>query len=104
MKHLPFDSFEWDEGNKDKNLEKHGIGKEAIEALFHAQPFFTDDTRHSRQEQRFVAVGISGVGRWMMVSFTIRTIAGKRFLRPISARYMHAKEVKYYERIHQESK
>jgi uncharacterized DUF497 family protein len=33
----------------------------------------------------------------MIVSFTVRARAGARLLRPISARYMHAREVKDYE-------
>jgi uncharacterized DUF497 family protein len=33
----------------------------------------------------------------MFVAFTIRIRDGKQFVRPISARYMHAKEIEGYE-------
>lgn len=33
----------------------------------------------------------------MFVAFTLRVKAGLRLIRPISARYMHAKEAKRYE-------
>jgi uncharacterized protein len=34
----------------------------------------------------------------MFVAFTLREKTGKQFVRPISARYMHLKEVEFYEK------
>lgn len=34
----------------------------------------------------------------MFLVFTIRERHGERFIRPISARYMHQKEIEHYER------
>ena len=36
-------------------------------------------------------------GRPLFVAFTIRVKGRQRFVRPISARYMHAKEIESYE-------
>jgi uncharacterized DUF497 family protein len=33
----------------------------------------------------------------VLVAFTYRVIEKQRFIRPISARFMHAKEIKHYE-------
>jgi uncharacterized protein len=43
-------------------------------------------------------VGRNPDGRHVFIVFTIREKDGKRFLRPISARYMHQKEIDHYER------
>lgn len=98
MTEFHFDRFDWDAGNETKSQQKHGVSKETVEGLFRNNPHFSDDPRHSGQEQRILAIGVSREGRWMVVAFTIRSKGGKRFLRPISARYMHAKEVKRYEK------
>ena len=54
------------------------------------------DRKHSADEDRFIAVGRI-TGRPVFVAFTIRVgIEGKdkrRFICPVSARFMHAKEV-----------
>ena len=34
----------------------------------------------------------------VLIVFTLRLRAGETFVRPISARYMHAKEIKHYEK------
>ncbi len=54
------------------------------------------DVRHSAGEVRLIAVGRNVAGRPMFVAFTIRTRQGRRLPRPISARYMHAKEIGAY--------
>ena len=98
MVELHFDSFDWDEGNRTKSLKKHGLNESAIEAFFETGPTIADDVKHSGHEPRFLAVGKNPEGRWMIVSFTLRAQAGRHCLRPISARYMHAREVKDYEK------
>lgn len=104
MSNIDFEGFDWDEGNETKSLQKHGVTQDAIEALFASDSFIMDDPRHSAQEHRLLAVGITKEGRWVVVAFTFRTVAGKKSIRPISARYMHDKEVKRYEKIYQEPK
>ncbi|MCB1555787.1 MAG: BrnT family toxin [Alphaproteobacteria bacterium] len=46
-------------------------------------------------EPRYIAVGLIN-RRPAFVAFTLRSRNGKRLARPISARYMHAKEAKNY--------
>jgi uncharacterized DUF497 family protein len=53
---------------------------------------------HSRREERFKAIGLANKGRHVFVVFTIRERGGDRLIRPISARYMHRKEVEHYEK------
>jgi len=55
------------------------------------------DQAHSLTESRLKAVGKTEAGRHVFLVFTIRERQGKRYIRPISARYMHKKEVEHYE-------
>ena len=98
MAELDYDNFDWDKGNATKNLAKHGVSKETIEAFFRNKPILAEDPKHSNKEQRQLAVGRTEDGRWMVASFTIRIKDGQRLVRPISARYMHAKELSDYEK------
>jgi hypothetical protein len=88
--------FDWDEGNRTK-CARHGVPPAEIEALLRGNPRVAPDVRHSDVEDRLIALGRNAMGRPMFVAFTIRTKEGRQFIRPITARYMHAKEVKAYE-------
>ena len=91
-----FDEIEWDEGNRHK-CGKHGVSVDEIEYALRGLPLIVEDPSHSTQEQRFRAIGRNEAGRPIFVVFTVRQ-RGERFLaRPISARYMHSKEVRFYE-------
>jgi uncharacterized DUF497 family protein len=89
--------FDWDHGNWPK-CGKHGVTQSAIETLFLNNPAIYPDLEHSRIERRFLAIGQDEDNRWMLVAFTLRTIADEKRIRPISARYMHAREIEHYER------
>jgi len=52
---------------------------------------------HSVSETRFLDIGRIASGRHVLVAFTYREIRKQRFIRPISARFMHTKEIKHYE-------
>jgi hypothetical protein len=88
--------FEWDLANRDK-CRKHGVSVAAIEAAFHRPIAVFPDPGHSRAEERFKAIGRTDEGRHVLIVFTLRTYEGQTLITPISARVMHAKEVKYYE-------
>jgi len=45
-----------------------------------------------------IAVGRTSAGRPMFVAFALRTKNRRRFIRPVTARYMHAKEIAAYEK------
>jgi uncharacterized protein len=88
--------FDWDAGNREK-CRKHGVSLAAIEALFHRPVALYRDQAHSRDEERFKAIGKTDAGRSVVIVFTIRQRAGESFVRPISARFMHTKEIANYE-------
>jgi len=44
------------------------------------------------------AIGTTDTGRRVLIVFTLRLGDGATFIRPISARYMHKKEIDYYEK------
>ena len=78
--------------------QQHGVSVEEIEALFDAPLLIVPDAAHSKSEARSWAIGKSSAGRIIFIVFTIRLKKGRRLIRPISARYMHAKEVTSYEK------
>ena len=99
------DGFDWDIGNAAK-CEQHGLSREAIEAVFRAGPRVAPDMAHLVAEQRLIAIGVipaglEGEGRAVYIAFTIREQNGVRLIRPISARFMHAKEQRRYEQSRQ---
>jgi uncharacterized DUF497 family protein len=65
--------------------------------LFAGTPYVAPDPRHSALEDRFLAVGRNAAQRPMFVAFALRERNGAVFIRPISARYMHKKEIDAYE-------
>jgi uncharacterized DUF497 family protein len=86
-----FAGLDWDDANFDK-CQKHGVSVEEIEAMFAGEPSYSPDVAHSIVEQRYLATGRTAQGRSIYVVFTVRERNGRRFVRPISARFMHAKE------------
>ena len=66
--------------------------------MFRSSVAVLPDPLHWKSEERFKAIGRSDDGRWIFVVFTLRPRRGKRLVRPISARFMHEKEVKHYEK------
>ena len=88
--------FNWDSGNVGK-CNKHGISCAAIEDLFYREIWIGPDLKHSKQEERYLAIGRAANGRPVIVAFALRENSGECFIRPISARYMHKKELERYE-------
>ncbi|HRK95122.1 MAG TPA: BrnT family toxin [Rhodospirillales bacterium] len=87
--------FQWDDGNWPK-CGKHGLEREDIESVFRLAPAVHPDPKHSSMEARLLAIGQGGSGRWILVAFTLRSRNGGTYIRPISARYMHDREVAHY--------
>jgi len=86
--------FEWDEGNKHKNLLKHRISIEECEQIFGRDDFITfTDTKHSYKEPRYVIFGKNKQEKILSIAFTIRG----RKIRIISARPAGNRERKLYE-------
>jgi len=89
--------FDWDRGNRAK-CRKHGVSADEIESLFLRPVMILPDEAHSLTESRLKAIGRTAAGRHVFFVFTIREKQGKQYIRPISARYMHSKEVEHYEK------
>lgn len=86
--------FDWDKGNWPK-CGKHGVSRAEIEEVFTGAPAVETDP--FPEEVRMRAIGKSAAGRYVFVVFMLRKIDGQMKLRPISARYMHEKEIAHYE-------
>ena len=94
MNHV--NGFDWDEGNRDK-CQKHGVPLVIIEAAFSRPIDILPDLKHSNHEMRFLAIGKTEEGRGVFICFTLRRQDRNVLIRPISARFMNAKEVAYYD-------
>lgn len=90
-----FEGVDWDSGNWPK-CGKHGVSREEIEDALTHDALIAPDPAHSSEEDRFIAVGRNQSGRPIFIVVTFRQVNGRRLVRPISARYMHAKEAKNY--------
>ena len=93
---MKIDGFDWDEGNIDK-CEKHGVSIQEIELVFEHDPLIFINKKHPDEEQRYTAVDLENK-RSIYIIYTIRIRQLRMVIRPISARYMHEKEKKYYEK------
>ncbi len=86
--------FEWNDGNRDKNWEKHSVTDFECEEVFFNQPIvIRHDPKHSRREARYYALGRTDQARLLFVAFTVR----RSLIRVISAREMTRKERRIYE-------
>jgi uncharacterized protein len=86
--------FEWDAAKAAANLAKHGVGfPEAMGVFGDPLEVTIADPAHSRQEARFVSVGLSEAGRLLVVVYTERE--GR--IRIISAREAAPRERRHYE-------
>ncbi len=79
---MKISGFDWDEGNWPK-CGKHGVSREEIEAMLLGQPAVT--------------IGKTPAGRYVFLVFMVRKQGTTALLRPISARFMHQKEVDHHE-------
>jgi len=87
--------FDWDAGNWPK-CGKHGVSREEIEQVLADTPFVMTDPFPN--EPRWRAIGKTRQGRYVFLVFMLLKTGDTSKIRPISARYMHPKEVDHYER------
>ena len=89
-------SFEWDSTKAQSNLSKHGISFDEAKSVFsdeHARVIY--DENHSKDEDRFVILGMSERLRILVVVHCFRQDNG--VVRIISARKATQNEQKQYE-------
>lgn len=91
---MRIEGFDWDEGNREKNLDKHGVSLKECEEVFFNTPFkIAEDPKHSQKEKRYSILGKTDKERFLSIVFTIR----KEMIRVISARNQSRKERRQYE-------
>lgn len=96
MVYIKISEIEWDDGNRLK-CQKHGVSLAEVEhILLCDRTRILDDVSHSSAEKHYIAVGCTAQNRWVFVAYTFRSTMGIISIRPISARYMHDKEVQNY--------
>jgi uncharacterized protein len=96
---MQFEGFHWDTGNRTK-CQKHGLSIAEIESVFGLPVLVLPDKENPQGERRFRAIGMTAAGRHAFVVFALREHKGRLLLRPISARYMHKREVEHYEKTY----
>lgn len=85
--------FEWDTGNADKNLIRHGVrNEECEEVFFDPGKRVLRDPLHSEKEKRYIIIGETKKQRILFIVFTAR----KKKIRVISARDLNKKELHLY--------
>ncbi len=89
--------FEWDPAKAKKNIQKHQVSFNEAATVFGdpmSMTFYDPD--HSIDENRFITVGLSPLGKLLIVSHTDRDDR----IRIISARKTTRRERKFYEEKH----
>ncbi|HTY48269.1 MAG TPA: BrnT family toxin [Steroidobacteraceae bacterium] len=87
--------FDWDDGNAGKNAKHDVSNAEAEQVFFNTPVLVAPDGKHSQQEPRMHALGVTNEGRRLQITFTLRDEGQK--IRVISARPMNRKERTAYE-------
>jgi uncharacterized protein len=87
-------TFEWDERKSRHNLRKHGVGfREAATVFDDSLSTTFPDEEHSAAERRFLTIGLSALGRILVVAPT----ESGGTIRIISTRRVTPAERKFYE-------
>ena len=92
---IKISGFDWDNGNWPK-CGKHGVRQAEIEEIFESSPSVLPDPH--QDEPRIRAIGKTREGRYLFLVFMFRLVNGQTLIRPISARYMHQREIDHYEK------
>jgi uncharacterized protein len=86
--------FEWNPDKADTNLTKHAVSFPEASTIFADVLSVTfPDPDHSIGEERYVIIGMSDLGRLLIVSHTDR----ESRIRIISARLANRQEKRFYE-------
>lgn len=89
------ESFDWDDGNGRKSVDRHRVEQIEAEQIFTNRPLvILPGVKHSEDEARYHALGHADSGLYLQVSFTLRE-HGTR-VGVISARDMSRRERAYY--------
>jgi uncharacterized protein len=87
--------FEWDEAKANENLKKHKISFDEARTVFGDSLSITiHDTEHSKDEDRYIDIGLSNKGRLLVVVYCERE---PKRIRIVSSRKATIAERKDYE-------
>ena len=87
-------TFTWDPKKAEENLKKHGVDfREAATVFDDTLSTTFPDAGHSTVERRFLIIGVSALGRILVVSHT----EAADIIRIISARAATRRERTFYE-------
>ena len=88
-------SFEWDKEKEKKNLIKHKIDfSEASTVFLDEEGLLMSDPDHSKNEERYLLLGMSNKGNILIVSHCYR--GKEEIIRIISARKANKREARSY--------
>lgn len=88
-------AFEWDENKNKLNQRKHGVSFEEAKTVFYDdEAIVIDDPEHSREEERFIILGLSNRANLLVVCHCCRV--SETVIRIISARKATKTETKFY--------
>jgi uncharacterized DUF497 family protein len=91
--------FDWDDGNTEKSLARHGIRDEEIEEALQDRSGIAVGAHDVDGERRYGWLGrSSSSGRYLRIVYTERSRTGRRVVRPISAVLMDRSERARYSR------
>jgi len=87
--------FKWSRDKAEKNSAKHGVEfDEAVTVFYDDEARLINDPDHSREEERFVIIGLSVKLRLLIVCHCYRD--GDTVIRIISARKANKSEAHFY--------
>jgi uncharacterized protein len=89
--------FDWDEGNRDKNL-RHGVHDWEIEEAFKDRSSFQEPAQGKGEARRVLYGRARTSGKYLRIVYTIREREGQSFVRPISAVEMTRRHKTRYRR------
>ena len=91
-------NFEWDKNKALANVKKHRVSFEEASRIFlDSNMISLYDDAHSFGEDRWISIGISNLGKFIVLSHTfIEFDNGSSTVRIISARQANKEEIKQY--------
>lgn len=88
--------FDWDEGNSDKSLFRHGVHDWEIEEAFESGRTASQQSR-GHLEETYIHFGYARTsGKYLRITYTIRVRDGRELVRPISAVEMSWRQKRRY--------
>ena len=91
-------TFEWDRNKALSNMKKHNVSFEESSSIFKDSNMINlYDDEHSKDEERWISIGISHLGKVIVVSHTFIEFSNESTnIRIISARKANKQEINQY--------